>query len=229
MSRFSNACTACAFVSVTVWSSAWSAAAQARDITLVTHRTAEWTELYVAAKAGTLFEVFDVPPTALTGADDRVDFGALRTGTAWLGDRLLETTRLRLGAHDAVFEAMSFMVHPADDKLPMTTPYEGLVAIGVCTGPEAGTHVSMSDLHAYVGYFAGLGGLDQPITLEFSQERTDALTVLVYEYDDAGLIATYSRLVAVGEDLVLDAPEPAPKGLGARTVAALKSWVARLL
>ncbi|MEM9582083.1 MAG: hypothetical protein AAGA08_03120 [Pseudomonadota bacterium] len=182
-----------------------SAAAVARDLTLVTQRHADWTEVYISAGAPDLFDTFSVPYQTLTGETDQVDFGELRAGTGWLGDVLLEQATITIGPRDAALEGMSLMVHPADSKLPMTTPLEGMIAIGVCNGPPDGTYLSISELHAYVGYFSDIGSDGLPISLSFKQPLTSATRVTVYDHGADGAVTRYSLELQPGDPLLLPA------------------------
>ncbi|MEP5759924.1 MAG: hypothetical protein ABJ327_11590 [Litoreibacter sp.] len=184
---------------------------QADDLTVVVHRGDDWTELYFAADALTLFNVFDVAPSALTGDSDKVDFGELRTGTAWLGDRLVLDTDISFGKNPVLFEAMSFMVHPVEAKLPITSPYEAMVAIGVCNGPEAGTYVSISDLYSYVGYFVDQSSADGAIEIDFPTSQQDPLSIKIYDYGTAGEINRNHIILDAGDALRIPAPRmPTP-------------------
>ncbi|MEM6407018.1 MAG: hypothetical protein AAF700_01230 [Pseudomonadota bacterium] len=181
-----------------------TASASAQDITVLVQRDVDWTELYFSAEATTLFDVFDVAPETFSGHQDQVDFGIFRRGTAWIGDLFLSEATVTIRASDADFEAMSFMAHPMEDKLPMSTPLEALIAIGVCNGPEDGTLVSLSDLQGYVGFFSDVASDGEPIRISLPQSWEGTLDVRVLDFDSDGNLLEQDVVLPEGEDLILD-------------------------
>lgn len=177
----------------------------AQDLTIVVNRHADWTELYLSASAPNLFETFDIQPSKFAGHDDQVDFASFQSGTAWLGDHLLDKSEISIGADVGGFEAMSFMVHPVAEKLSMTSPFEGMIAIGVCNGPRAGTMIDVNDLHAYVGYFSEKGSQGQPIEIDLPKGASASFKVQVHEFNETGEVRQYETTISSKGTLTLDA------------------------
>lgn len=187
-----------------VSSSASGTIAKTNGVTILTQRTDGATELYISARADVLFGLMGVTPATFVGHDDMVDFGTLRNGTFEAGDALLTRTPIQIGEVDAGFEAMSLMAHPLEDSLPMATPMEAMIAIGVCTGPPAGALTALSDLQAYVGYFADIDSVGSDITLHFDAADSGPYTFTIHEYDDDGHIRTYAQTLHDTNMLVLN-------------------------
>ena len=178
--------------------------AKVADVIIVIQRTAGATELYLSARADVLFELMGVTPAMFVGPDNMVDFATLQNGTSVAGDSLLLRTQIMIKEIDAGFEAMSLMAHPLSDKLPMTTPTEAMIAIGVCTGPPAGTFMALSALQAYVGYFTDVDSDGVAITLWFEAAPAGPYTFTVHEYDGGGHSRTYVQTLTGTGMLVLD-------------------------
>ena len=183
---------------------AGGAFAKTSDVTILTQRIAGATELYISARADALFDLMGVTPATFVGPDDMVEFGTLRNGTFEAGDALLTHTPIQIGEVDAGFEAMSLMAHPLNDNLPMATPMEAMIAIGVCTGPPAGTLIALSDLQAYVGYFTDIDGVGADITLHFDAADGGPYTFTIHEYNRDGHIRTYAQTLNDKNMLVLN-------------------------
>lgn len=184
--------------------------ASAEEVTLVINRVDGATELFFSARADVLFDVFDTPATVLTGDTELIDFGDLRNGTFGIGDALLKTTDFRIDGAPAGFEAMSLMVHPLDDKLPMTTPLEGLISIGVCTGPPAGTMFQINELHGYVGYFTDIDSRAMPIQLTFPAHSGQITEISVHDFVGGSRGVSYTATLDATGTVTLTPQSPWP-------------------
>ncbi|MEM9550585.1 MAG: hypothetical protein AAGA05_05385 [Pseudomonadota bacterium] len=183
---------------------------------IVTHRLDDNTQLYFSSDAQTMLDTFGAPIEILPLRDGKVDLDPFFEGTWEMGDALAANTPLVIGDAPGLFEAMSLMLHPITDKLPMTTPLEGMIAMSVCTAPPLGAPVPVTTMHGYVGYYADIESLDAPIRIEFPSVGRDVLRIDVHEHDERGRLASYSVELKDGEVLTLDAPRTrlATAGIG---------------
>lgn len=176
----------------------------AQELTIVVSRDHDTTELYFASRADVLFDMFGASPRLLADTSGQVDFGDLRQGTFDIADTLLFNTPTMIGQQTAGFEAMSLMVHPLSDTLPMMTPLDAMIAIGVCSGPPAGTLIPLWELQAYVGYFTSMGSLDKAITIRLPQ--TDDISVTIHDFGPEGLLESYQIKLNGQVPLILEPP-----------------------
>ncbi|MEM6941010.1 MAG: hypothetical protein AAF943_08455 [Pseudomonadota bacterium] len=177
------------------------------DLTIVVGRDESSTEVYFSARGDVLFDVFDQSPALLTGDDEYIEFGGLSRGTFDAGDALLAKGDISIGGQSGVFEAMSMMVHPIQDKLPMQTPMDALIAIGVCNGPPAGTLIHVSGLQGYVGYFADRSAQDEGIRITFPANSADLTEVTVHDFSLGRKSLSYSVDVKADGSITLAPPE----------------------
>lgn len=187
----------------------WAQHSSAQDMTLVIQRLDDSTEIYVSADAPTLFTTFNTSPDVipmLDGLDGHVDFDAFFEGTWDVGDALLAETDITIGGTDARFEAMSFMVHPEDQKLPLRTRIDGMIAMSVCNTIEDGAQLGLNNLQAYVGYFSERGSADASIQFRLPETQHAELTLQVYDITPDGFIHEYQRVIGPGEPINLDLP-----------------------
>ena len=188
---------------ITIVLLALSSPASARDATVVVHRGDSAVELYFSLPAPSLVSVFGLPPERLEQADGTVDFEPLRLGTWEIGDAAFEGVDARIGGAPAVFEAMSLMVHPANAKLPLRDPVEGMIAISVCTVPQPEMPPSLDELHAYTGYIAYTDAPQGPVLLRLPETGRRTLEVTVLDFTDHRLTGRSEHVVMDGGTLVM--------------------------
>ena len=86
--------------------------------------------------------LFNLAPSDLTNPDGSVAFDRLREGTAEIADTMIAPVGIIVGDEAVSLEAMSLMVHSAESALPFNEPFDGMVAIELCTVPPPITQCS---------------------------------------------------------------------------------------
>jgi hypothetical protein len=178
--------------------------ADAQDLTVLINRSEGATELFLAARADVLFDMMRASPTIFATKNGTVDFAKLRYGTFEAGDELLARTSVLIAGEDAGFEAMSLMAHPLEEKLPMRTPMEALIAIGICTGPPSGTFISIDGLQAYAGYFTDVDARGASVSIQFPYTRHAEQLVTVHDVSNSGQITSYQTKLGPNGTLMLN-------------------------
>lgn len=159
--------------------------------------------MYLAAPATTLIDVFGLPASSLVEPDGTIDIGRLQEETGNLGDKLFERTRTRIGGADAMLKAMALMVHPIEDKMPLSNPIEGIVAIGVCMSDPAAPP-RLPQLQAYSGFNALT--LDHRAAISISLPGPgQGLSVLVRDHTGGTLQREYVTTVSETGELIFPA------------------------
>lgn len=176
-------------------------AASDYDVAILSYRLDGASELYFSARADVLFALFDTSPMLPGQQGNLIDFGELSQGTFDAGDVLIEKTQIEIGLGPAGFEAMSLMFHPLEDKLPIETPLDAMISIGVCNGPPVGTLVALQDLKSYVGFFTDIGELDEPLQITFPGSHYTTQRFRVLEFGPNG--KTDDRIVQLQRGQVL--------------------------
>ncbi|MEM1429744.1 MAG: hypothetical protein AAGG09_09820 [Pseudomonadota bacterium] len=206
------------------------------DVILVVDRTPLAIEVYFAMRADEMLALFDLPPERLASPDGTVDFEGLRLGTYDLGDEMFAKVSADVDGQPLLFEAMSLMVHPEESALPLVTPFDGLVAIGVCTVPSPEVPLGLDDLRAYAGYIAYTDTPDGPFTLTLPETGRAPLEILVRDHARGEPGAVYRTSLADGAPLALGAPEPrrddwllialisVASAMGAAAIVSLRVW-----
>jgi len=170
--------------------------AGAGDLSLVLDRRAGAVELYLAGSTGDVLALFGAEAEDGGGIDpDRWRL----TGSFDFGDALLSGASVRIGGEPAAFEAMSVMVHPKSDPLPLRTPFDGLVAIAVCTasGDESNLPVPLTRL--YAGYIAYTGATGGAIQIAFPEPLAREVSLTVRDHSDGRLRTVYRVGLAPGD------------------------------
>lgn len=178
------------------------------DLTVVVERGETTIEVFFAQPAENLVDVFALPPERLE--DDRgiVAFEPLRLGTWLIGDDVIAGTETLVDGKPEVFEAMSLMVHPEDQKLPMYDAFDGFIAIAVCS-VEPPEDPTLDMLYSYVGYIAYPEDPDAPLAFTLPKTGRDAITVEMREFRAGELLSETQVTLADGGAITLDAaPEP---------------------
>jgi hypothetical protein len=142
-----------------------SNARQSEKTQIIIARTDHSVELFVALPALQALELFNAPQGMFLNEDGLVDFDAFRAGTADTAEALWQGVEARIGQAKVSFEPMSLMLHPQEDQLPFTSPWDGLTAVSVCSS-EGGT----ATLEETVLYLAMIAYTDQAqgdLTLKF--------------------------------------------------------------
>ncbi|MEM9900209.1 MAG: hypothetical protein AAF865_02615 [Pseudomonadota bacterium] len=171
------------------------------DVVIVTDRTPKAVELYIALPAKRMPDVFGIRPEAITGPDGKVDFDALRLGTYELGDDVFANVSARLGGALLDFENMSLMLHPNEQALPLSTPLDGMIAIGVCTVPTPDALPGLEDLRSYLGFIAYTDRPDAEFRLDFPATGRADLRVALRDYASGRFVS--ARQVMLEDDGVL--------------------------
>jgi hypothetical protein len=194
----------------------WGAAAQ--DMTLVIERGETTVEVFFGLPAEGLVEVFGLPPERLEDQSGQVAFEPLRQGTWLIGDEVISTTDARIGGAEARYEAMSLMVHPEDQKLPLYDLYDGLLAIAVCS-VEPPENPTLANLHAYIGYIAYPEDPNAALSFTLPKTNRGAIEVEIRDFRQGKLLIEETVTLEDGGQIALPAaPAPvnrATLGLGA--------------
>lgn len=154
----------------------------ADSLTIIVDRSTDNSELYVAGPADTLLALFDVDPSVVPTRDGVVDYDAFSLGTWGIGDALLKHTRVTFNKEQAGFEAMSFMLHPAEDALPMQTPLDANIAIGICSALSSTERYRLNDMTGYVGYFSPQSSAASAIEVVLPAVSQSSLNVTIIDY-----------------------------------------------
>lgn len=202
--------------------------AAADDATIIVNRMDRGVELFISAPADLLFDLFQTSPDLVPmKPGGGVDFAAFQKGTWGIGDAMLANAPAQLGDGPALFEAMSFMLHPEDSPMPFEGPIDGLVAIGVCNVIRSQTHYALSDLTSYVGFYAHQRGGAAPIRIDLPAATETSMTITVKDFGPGTRNHSYQIILGPEQspELVLNAaPAKMPESLFSR--AAL--WISGL-
>lgn len=158
--------------------------AVAADLDIVVDRGPRTVEIFIATRGDNFVTAFGLPAERLEDRPGEVKFGPLRQGTWDLGDELLSQVDIRLDGAPVSFEAMSLMVHPLDDALPMSTPIEGHMAVAVCSVEPPADPLALSEVQGYAGYIAFVEGSMGELTLQLPETGRGALRVSVRDFVD---------------------------------------------
>jgi hypothetical protein len=163
--------------------------AGAGDLSLVLDRRENAVELYLAGLAPLVLALFGGLPAGEQGAVDPDRWRV--AGSFDFADALIAGTSVRIGGAADRFEAMSAMLHPESDPLPLHSPLDGMIAIAVCTAPDAGNAFALEESRLYLGYIAYAGDTGGEIDLGFAAPLGQALSIEVRDHADGELLAVY--------------------------------------
>jgi hypothetical protein len=168
---------------------AGTSGAEADDMSLVLDRRSGAVEFYLAGPAPRVLDLLDRGRSpGMAGIDPerwRV------TGSFDFGDALIAGTEAHLGGVPIRFEAMSAMLHPESDALPLRTPLDGMIAIAVCTAADAASAVSLDESRLYLGYIAYADDTGGEIVLAFAAPLGEALSITVRDHAEGAFRAGY--------------------------------------
>ncbi|MEL6700973.1 MAG: hypothetical protein AAFO58_04740, partial [Pseudomonadota bacterium] len=142
------------------------------DLSLIIDRRETSIEVFARIPAAILRPVFATDPAGLAGPDGRVWFGALReTGTFDFGDAMISEVAFKADGAKAPFEAMSVMVHPADNTLSFDDPIDGNIAMSVCGVADPVIPPTIDELTLYAGFISYPVTADAALTLDLPNTR----------------------------------------------------------
>lgn len=175
-------------------------------LTVIVDRVGDRVELYVGGGAVDVFALFGSDGREIVGPGGVVPFDALRLGTADLADALVGRASAQADGSAVRFEAMSMMVHPAQDAPRFETPLDGLIAIAVCTVPDPDQPPRLADLDAYAGFIAY--DVDPSVPVSFSPPLgaapiEGALRIRLIEHRDGRRLSDRTFDAPVGRPLSL--------------------------
>lgn len=199
---------ACVALAVTLAGQSRAAGDGVPDMSLLIQRLDDGTELYVSADAPALFDLFATDPKTVPMRGDFIHFDAFFDGTWGIGDALLSQAAVTIDGSDAGFQAMSFMLHPKTEALPLRTRMDGMIAIGVCNTVPRGARLRLSEMQAYVGYYADRGSDASPIKIRLPRTDHAALSLQIYDIAPSGDVRAYTVSIAPDEAIILDLSPP---------------------
>jgi hypothetical protein len=180
--------------------------AAASDVTMVIERGPTTVEVFLGMPAEGLVDYFGLPPERLEDETGEVAFEPLRLGTWTIGDDVFAGVEARIGGAPASYEAMSLMVHPEDQKLPLYNSFDGMMAIAVCS-VEPPENPTLDRLYSYVGYIAYPGDPNGALQFTLPETGRDALRFEIRDFREGALLAETQVTVPDGGTLAL-APAP---------------------
>ena len=179
---------------------------QAATLDLIVLRSDDAVEVFTSTRADTYVELFGLDPQALAEPDGTVDFDALREGTFDTAEDMFTSVRAQISGQPAVFEAMSMMVHPIDDRLSFLTPVDGMVAMAVCTVPTPDVPPTMETLWGYAGFIAFTERAGDDVHLTLDAMTVPGVDVSVRYFTTEGFQGRETLTLLRGDTLVLGAP-----------------------
>ena len=182
-------------------------AARADSLTIILDRSTNSSELYVAGPAETLLALFDVDRAVIPMQDGVVDYSAFALGTWGIGDALLQNTRVTFDNAPSGFEAMSFMLHPSEDALPLQTPFDANMAIGICSALSSPERYALEEMTGYVGYFSDQTSSASTIEVVLPSVSRTSLNISGVDYMQGGAL-TFVRRFEPGEPIRFVIPPP---------------------
>ncbi|MEM6620735.1 MAG: hypothetical protein AAF674_00780 [Pseudomonadota bacterium] len=187
-----------------------AAPAVAADLDVVIDRYDDSIEVYFTTRADRLVQTFALDPRHLTDAEGRVHFSELRSGTWDIGDALISEAPSSIDGTPITMEAMSLMVHPLDEALPMTTPFEAMTAVGVCTAEDPLTPPGLADLQGYVGFIAYVDDSHGALTIDLPQTGVGVTEVSIRDFVGGEPAGEYALTVSDGGAIVVPAAAQPP-------------------
>lgn len=172
--------------------------AAAADIEIVIDRKSDSVEIFFATSATNFEPIFGHQPDGLTGPDGTVGIETLRQGTWDIGDDLLSKVRAKVGDDPLTLETMSLMVHPQDQRLPLSTPLDGVTSTAVCNAVDPGRPLTIEDLHGYVGLIAFTDSPDGALSFQLPSTGRETVDVTVRDFRDWEFASSYQATIADG-------------------------------
>ena len=186
------------------------ATAQADTVAeILIDRRADQVSLYFALPAADLEPLFGKTAEPLLGPDGTVDIDGLYEGTYLLADDIFADARVSIGGQEVPVEALSMMLHDPEFLPGFIDPYDAQVSIAVCTSPETVRGMGLSELDAYLGYFAWNVDGHQPVEISFSETGRGDMTISVRDFVDFELVSAWKTTIPDGATLSLTAERPA--------------------
>ena len=173
---------AVAFIALAAAVAVAPSSVRADDLSIIINRADTFTEVYVSARAETLFATLDADTGVVPMQNGLVEYASFASGTWDIGDTLLKSATLLIDQQVAQLEAMSFMLHPADDKLRFETPLDGMISIGVCNALTSDNSYRLSDLTGYAGYYIDRDSTGGTMNLTLANPLPHDLSLTIFDY-----------------------------------------------
>ncbi|MEM9268654.1 MAG: hypothetical protein AAGA78_06930 [Pseudomonadota bacterium] len=176
-------------------------------IEVILERNERSVEIFVGLPAEAMVSAFGLPPQTFENDAGVVEFSTLREGTFETGDVFFAGLEMSLAGQTVPLEAMSMMVHPEDAKLEFNTPWDGLIAIAVCTVEEPEVPVGLSGLYAYAGAIAYLDGATGQIELSLPHLAEAGYELHVRDFTHGVGQASTQYVLQPGETIIVPSRE----------------------
>lgn len=173
------------------------------QLEMVVDRSDGHVEVYFSTPATTLFDLFGLPPQAIAGRDGTVDFNRMRLGTADIGDELFDKVESRIASVETQLKAMSVMVHPIGDKMPLNTALDGIIAISVCVAENPAQPPTLAQLQAYSGFVVTTDEHTSTVSMKMPNPVATSWRVSVRDYADGTLQQSYVTSISPEGELTL--------------------------
>ena len=100
------------------------------------------------------------------------------------------------------------MLHPSCDALAFETPFDVMIAIGVCNALSSDATYHLAQLSGYAGYFVDRGSMESTLNVTLATPTANDLTMLVFDFSEGRHAQTVHHFEAGSTvNLTLTAPE----------------------
>ncbi|MEM8790954.1 MAG: hypothetical protein AAGE80_05020 [Pseudomonadota bacterium] len=141
----------------------------------------------------------------LVNTDGEIDLDNLSQGTFEDADLLAQDVEFTLGDQDVEFEALSMMVHQAENPFAFETPLDAELAIGVCNVPLP-EHTPKPEQMVWAGgWYAYPVSSSEALTINFPATGRDPMEISVRIFDSATLERT--EKITLADDGTLVVPQ----------------------
>ena len=101
-------------------------------------------------------------------------------------------------------QAMSLMVHPADQPVPFRTSLDAVLAVSICSVADPPADLELSDAWMFAGYITYVDDHTVPVQLVLDQQgHAQTVSVSVRDHTDGVLTQAHTLTWDKGQPLVL--------------------------
>lgn len=164
---------------------------------LIVQRTDDAIELYFHVPSRDVATVFGYDPAPILNAAGHVDFDLFFEDTSPFADQIMTRLPMQVGAKSAQPEGLSFMLHPVENKVEFSTPWDALLTITGCTVAGEADPIGLQATDAYFGAIIYPTDGHAPLVIDLPTTGRGDLVLQVLDFN--GFDPAGTRVITVAD------------------------------
>lgn len=194
-------------ICVLAFATAFPAVAEQLQGRLIVQRSADAIEVFFSAPGQDFETVFGFDPAPVTDETGHVDFDLFLEETAPFADAILTQIAMTVGGNVAAPEGLAFMLHPVENTVEFSTPWDALLTITGCTVAGEAAPIPLENTDGYFGAIIYPTDGRAPLQIYLPRTGRNDLVLEVLYFNGFEPAGSDTLRIPDGAPIVLDATE----------------------